>query len=218
MATLVTKHILNPTKAPLLPLAPVQYDQRFGTDLNNALRLYFNQLDNLNLTAFGTQGGRFLNFPYAAIQRTTDKSFTVNTATQITFDQNDYLNGCENDGTDGIHVLNAGIYNYQFSVQLKNTDTQIHSAWIWLRVNNVDVPGTGSKFDVISSHGGTPGYIIAACNFYVDLQASDTVEMWAAVSNTAVTFDAIGASTSPFTMPAIPSVVATLSFVSSLPT
>lgn len=218
MATLNTQYTLNPTKAPLLPLAPVQYDQRFGTDLNNALRLYFNQLDNLNLNAFGTRGGRFLNFPYAAIQRTTDKSFTANTATQITFDQNDYLNGCENDGTDGIRVANAGIYNYQFSVQLKNTDTQIHSAWIWLRVNNVDVPGTGSKFDVIASHGGTPGFVIAACNFYIEAQASDTVEMWAAVSDVAVTFEAAAAQTSPFAMPAIPSVVATLSFVSSLPT
>lgn len=218
MATLNTKHVLAPTKAPLLPLAPVQYDQRFGTDLNNALRLYFNQLDNLNLSAFGAQGGRFINNPYAAIQRTTDVTFVVNTPKQITFDQNDYINGCVNDGTDGIHVNYAGIYNYQFSVQFKNTDTQIHSAWVWLRVNGVDVAGTGSKFDVISSHGGTPGFVIGAANFYVQLQADDYVEMWAAASNTAVTFDATGASTSPFTMPAIPSVVATLSFVSSLPT
>ena len=216
MATLNTKHILTPTKAPLLPLAPVQYDQRFGTDLNNALRLYFNQLDNLNLNAFGAQGGRFLNFPYAAIQRTTDKTFTANTATQITFNQNDYLNGCENDGTDGIAVNQAGIYNYQFSVQLQNADTQIHTAYIWLRVNNVDVPGTASKFDVIASHGGTPGHVIAACNFYVEMQADDTVEMWAAVDNTNVIFEAAAAQTSPFAMPAIPSVVATLSFVSSL--
>ena len=114
-------------------------------------------------------------------------------------------------------VSTAGIYNYQFSVQLKNTDTQIHSAWIWLRVNGVDQAGTGSKFDVISSHGGTPGFVIAACNFYVSLNANDYVEMWAAVDNTAVTFDATGASSSPFVMPAIPSVVATLSFVSRLP-
>ena len=85
-------------------------------------------------------------------------------------------------------------------------------------MNNVDVPGTGSKFDVISSHGGIDGFVIAACNFYVDLQAGDTVEMWSAVSDVAVTFEAAAASTSPFAMPAIPSVVATLSFVSSLPT
>jgi len=54
------------------------------------------------------------------------------------------------------------------------------------------------------------------CNFYVEAQAGDTVEMWAAVSNTAVTFDATAAQTSPFVMPSIPSVVATLSFVSNV--
>ena len=78
------------------------------------------------------------------------------------------------------------------------------------------MPGTGSKFDVISSHGGTPGFVIAACNFYLQVRAEDTVEMWAAVNDTAVTFDATGASSSPFVMPAIPSVVATLSFVSTI--
>lgn len=206
---------LRNTVAPQLPLAPAQYSALDTNRHSNALRLYFNQIDAESAALLGDQGGKYLCFPYAAIQRTTDKTFTANTPTQITFDQNDFLNGCTNDGTDGIHVEQSGIYNYQFSVQLKNTDTQIHSAWIWLRINNVDVAGTGSKFDVISSHGGTPGFVIAACNFYVELQASDTVEMWAAVSNTAVTFDATGASTSPFAMPAIPSVVATLSFVSS---
>ena len=64
---------------------------------------------------------------------------------------------------------------------------------------------------------GTPGFVIAACNFYVSLTAGDYVEMWAAVDDVAVTFDATAAQTSPFAMPAIPSVVATLSFVSRLP-
>lgn len=210
-----TAPIVSP-QPPNLPVAPVEYTQRYGDDLTNILRLYFNRLKNALDTLFAPKGGAVLNTPYAAIQRTTDKTFTANTATQITFDQNDYLNGCANPGNDGIAVDYAGIYNYQFSVQLKNSDTQIHSAWIWLRVNGVDVAGTGSKFDVISSHGGTPGFVIAACNFYVQLAVSDTVEMWAAVDNTGVTFDATTAQVSPFAIPAIPSVVATLSFVSAL--
>ena len=207
--------LLNQVAPPALPLAREQYDRPNQDQLNNILRLYFTQNSaNLNSLA-GTSGGRFLQFPYAAIQRTTDKTFTANTATQITFDQNDYLNGCTNDGTDGIHAEFTGLYNYQFSVQFKNTDSQIHSAWVWLRKNGVDVLGTGSKFDVISSHGGTPGFIIGAANFYVDLVAGDTVEMWAAASNTNVTFDATAAQTVPFAMPAIPSVVATLTYVST---
>lgn len=215
MATAVRNQLQTVTP-PRLPAAPVEYSQRYGDDLTNVLRLYFSQLNNGLAAVLAPEGGKYINNVYAAIQRTTDKSFTVNTATQITFDQTDYINGATNDGTDGIAVNQAGIYNYQFSVQLKNTDSQIHSAWIWLRVNDVDVLGTGSKFDVTSSHGGTPGFNIAACNFYVEMQADDTVEMWAAVSNTAVTFDATAASTSPFVMPAIPSVVATLTFVSSI--
>lgn len=208
-------HLLNPVSPPALPLAREQYDRPYQDQLNNVLRLYFEKLNtNLN-NLTNTTGGRHLQFPYAAIQRTTDKTFTANTATQITFDQNDYLNGCANDGTDGIAVSYNGLYNYQFSVQFKNTDTQIHTAWVWLRINNVDVPGTASKFDIISSHGGTPGYVIGAVNFYVDLVAGDTVEMWAAVNDVAVTFEAEAAQTSPFAHPAIPSVVATLTFVST---
>ena len=215
MAT-TARNQLQTVAPPRLPAAPVEYSQRYGDDLTNVLRLFFNQLSNGLAALLAPEGGKYINNVYAAIQRTTDKSFVINTPTQITFDQTDYINGAVNDGTDGIAVNQAGIYNYQFSVQLRNSDSQIHSAWIWLRVNNVDVLGTGSKFDVTARHGGVDGYNIAACNFYVEMQAGDTVEMWAAVSNTAVTFDADVASTSPFTMPAIPSVVATLTFVSSI--
>ena len=209
--------LLSKVVPPNLPVAQQDYTRLYQEQLNNALRLYFTLLNGNVNNVIGTIGGRYLQFPYAAIQRTTNLSFTANTPTQVTFDQNDYLSGCLNPGSDGIEVEHEGIYNYQFSVQLKNTDTQIHSAWIWLRKNGVDVAATGSKFDVISSHGGTPGFIIAACNFYVELAAGDTIEMWAAVDNVAVTFDATGASTSPFATPAIPSVVATLSFVSTPP-
>ena len=226
MAT-TAKQITNiiPTIAPRLPTATTEYTQQFQDQYSNVLRLYFNGIDttfggllgNANSVTGQHAGGGYIAFPYAAVQRTTDKTFTANTATLVTFNQTDFINDCTNNTSDGIHVNVAGIYNYQFSVQLKNTDTQTHSAWVWLRVNGLDYAGTGSKFDVPSSHGGVDGALIAACNFYVQLQASDYVEMWAAVDNTGVFFDAAVAQTVPFAMPAIPSVVATLSFVSRLP-
>lgn len=209
---------LNTTRPPFLPVAPAEYEPRFHNQHSDVLRLYFNQLDNTLSSVLAPRGGKWLDFPYGAIQRTTDKSFTANTATQITFDTNDFLNGMTNDGTDGIAVEQSGIYNYQFSVQFANTDSQAHAAWIWLRKNGADVAGTGSKFDVPSSHGSSDGYLIAACNFYVELAAGDTVELWAAVNNAGVYMEAYAAQTSPFAMPSIPSVVATLSFVSNVPT
>lgn len=214
--------LLQKVAPPALPQAREQYDRPYQDQLNNVHRLFYNRFtqsyNSLISPALDGQppGGSNLYFPYAAIQRTTDQTFTVDTATQITFDTNDFLSACTNDGTDGIAVSVGGIYNYQFSVQMKNTDTQVHTAWIWLRVNNVDVAGTASKFDVIAKHGGIDGFIIGACNFYVQLAPEDTVEMWAAVNNVAVTFEAEAAQTTPFAHPAIPSVVATLTFVSAV--
>lgn len=219
----MASNLLQQVAPPALPGYTNVYERQAMEQFSNVLRLYFNRLSSNVNNLTGDTGGRYLQFPYAAIQRTTDKTFTANTATQITFNQNDFLNGCTNDGTDGIHVTYSGIYNYQFSVQFANTDTQIHTAYIWLRVNNVDVPGTGSKYDVTNKHGGVDGYLIAVANFYVELQAGDTVELWSAVSqayvpatSNGIYMEAYAAQTSPFPMPSIPSVVATLSFVSTV--
>lgn len=226
MAT--SKFLTNiiPTVAPRLPAAPPQYDPRFFEQYSNALRLYFNGVDatfggllgSPQLKTPNHPGGVYLNFPYASCQRTTNKTFTANTATLITLDQNDFINDCTNTGTDGILVKNAGVYNYQFSVQWANTGTQIYQGYIWLRVNGVDVSGTASKFDVPAKHGTSDGYLIAAANFYVQLNSGDHVDMYAAVDNVALYMEAYAAQVSPWAMPSIPSVVATLSFVSSIPT
>jgi hypothetical protein len=53
---------LRPSKAPNLLIAPTEYQQRYIDQLNNALRLYFNQIDNFtqNVTvpASGTTANR----------------------------------------------------------------------------------------------------------------------------------------------------------------
>ena len=215
MATVAPKvlNFINP-KAPNLPLGPEMYARQYQDQFANTLRLYFNQLDDSFQALLGPTGGKYLKFPYGAVQRTTNKTFAANTATLITFDQADYLSGVTNNTSDGLHVEQPGIYNYQFSVQWANPDTQIHTTYIWLRKNGVDVAGTGSKFDVPSKHGTSDGYLIAAANFYIELAANDYVEMWAAADSTQPYMEAYAAQTSPFAMPSIPSVVATLSFVS----
>ena len=43
------------TKAPNLPIAPVEYNQQFQDQFNNVLRLYFNQLDNPGPSVMSTQ-------------------------------------------------------------------------------------------------------------------------------------------------------------------
>lgn len=43
------------TKAPALPLAPVEYDKQFMDQVLNIIRLYFQQLDNAGPSAAATQ-------------------------------------------------------------------------------------------------------------------------------------------------------------------
>jgi len=43
------------TKFPTLPLAPIQYDQKYQDQLNTILRLYFSQLDNPGPSAGSTR-------------------------------------------------------------------------------------------------------------------------------------------------------------------
>jgi hypothetical protein len=57
---------LNATP-PSLPLAPEQYESRYFSQLNNVLRLYFNQLSNP-----GDMGGSTLNLNLATLPTETD--------------------------------------------------------------------------------------------------------------------------------------------------
>jgi hypothetical protein len=64
MAT--TTNIIRNPAVPNLPLAPVGYERQYQDQLNNALRLYFNQLNNLSSVLIGSTGGAFLQFPNGA--------------------------------------------------------------------------------------------------------------------------------------------------------
>lgn len=208
--------IQNPTP-PNLPLAPRDYERQYQDQHSNVLRLYFNRLQNALSTLFNLRGGRYLNFPYGAFQNNTSITLgAIDTPTLVPMTTTDYANGMYMEPGDGIHVQQAGLYNYQFSIQFRNTDTQIHDAFVWLRKNGTDVAATMSAFSVTNRHGGVDGFLIGAANFYIDLAENDYVEMWWAASSTQVSMHSLPAATSPYVRPLSPAVVATLSFVSNL--
>lgn len=59
---------LQPPKAPNLPIAPVEYAQGYQDQLLNALRLYFNQLDNYTQGTNIPDSGVTANRPTANLQ------------------------------------------------------------------------------------------------------------------------------------------------------
>jgi hypothetical protein len=78
MATII--NYLRPPKAPNLQIAPTEYEQRYQDQLNNQLRIYFNELDNSLQTILGADGGggKFIRFPYGAFHE--DGTTTLSTS------------------------------------------------------------------------------------------------------------------------------------------
>jgi hypothetical protein len=110
----------------------------------------------------------------------------------------------------------AGTYNIQFSVQMVNTDNNIHDIDVWMRKNGVDVPDSNSQFSVPNRHGSIDGHLIGALNLFIDLAADEYIELMWATTDTSTTIEYIAAKTGPV-RPATPSVILTVS-IASVPT
>lgn len=205
---------LLPPKAPNLPIGPLNYNQEYVNQLLNVLRLYFNQLDNMGSLLAG-QGGAFLNNPYGAFSSFVSQTATVNTATLMTLNTTDFSNGVSISSSK-ITVVNPGIYNLQFSVQVQNANNAPHDIFIWLKQNGTDIVGSTGKVGLPArKNPGDPFHDIKGWNYFLSMNAGDYVEIYWSVTNAGITIETYAASGTP-TKPSTASVVATLSFVSAL--
>jgi hypothetical protein len=152
--------------------------------------------------------------PYGAFQDTTDQTAAnTTTAYAVTLDTTDYSNGVYLSNSSRLNVRNYGIYNIQFSIQLKNTTNDSQDTDIWFRKNGTNVAGSNSRFSMPARKStGDPSHLIAAMNFFLEMNAGDYVEVMWRVSDVGVSIEQYPTSTSP-TRPAIPSAIITLHYV-----
>jgi len=213
MATNVTTNRYRRVVAPRLPSAPDVYSPQYQEQFMNILRLYFNQLDNLLGVVLGGNGGRFIQFPYGAFHDTTTQSAAATgTAYAVTFNSTGLSNGVAiGSPTSKITVTNAGIYNFQFSLQLDKASGSAGHTYIWARINGVNVAASASEVAV----QGTVAETVAAWNFVLSMQAGDYFELMWSVDDTNVQIKAVAAAAP---VPAIPSAILTVTFVSALST
>ena len=211
---LISESELNRLVAPSLPRAPNEYTSLYQDQFNNVLRLYFNRLDNI-LSQLAATRFYELQIPYGAFSSDQDQTTTANTATLMTLNTTDFANDVSI-ASSQLTVVNAGIYNLQFSTQFQNVDTQLHDVYIWLRQNGTDITGSTGFVSIPNSHGGTPGHSIIGWNYFLEMQASDYVEIYWSTNSADVSIQHLAASGTP-TKPSTQSVVATMTFVSALP-
>ena len=141
--------------------------------------------------------------PYGAFFDTTTQTGSTTTATTITFNSTDITSGLYVGApTSRIYVNEAGVYNFQFSLQLENSTSTQGDVNIWFRVNGADATGSNGYVWVPGKHAGGDGHIIIGWNFFVTLAAGDYVELVWLPSATTITIKNYASVVGP---PAIPS-------------
>jgi hypothetical protein len=185
---------------PNLPIAPVDYQQRYQDQLGNVLRLFFSQVANR------------VNSPtaHASYFDTTTQPNPVADAVNL-FTYNSVVSEqavTRGVPTSKIYVAQTGIYNFQFSAQLDKTGGAASAVYIWPRINGVNLPDSATKVVI----DGPNNEIVAAWNFVLVMQANDYFELAWQSSDTDVVIPYVAASGN---IPAIPSIIMTVVWVSN---
>lgn len=156
------------------------------------------------------------NFSYGSFYDTTSQSASLaNTAYPIK------LNTTDSTATSGISVItdglgdktiikaaNAGVYNIAFSAQLRRSSGGSSEAVdFWLKKNGSNVAYTNTSVSVQAN----AGLLVAAWNFFIQLDAGAEVQLMWATTSTVITISYAGAS-APH--PETPSVILTVNKVS----
>jgi hypothetical protein len=195
------------------------YDRLYFSQTFSNIGNYANRITSALAALFGPRGGKYLNAPYGAFQDGTDQvAANTTTAYAITFDTTDFSNGVTLSNSSRLNVSQSGIYNLQFSIQFKNTTNDTQDVDLWFRKNGTNIDKSNSRFGLSArKSSGDPSHMIGALNFFVNLAANDYIEIMWRPSDVGVSIEHFAASSSP-TRPVVPSVIATLSFVSNLST
>ena len=218
MATNYSSQITTPA-VPNTGTPGPDYEQRYFSQTLSNLGSYFQRVTSIIAALFGPRGGKYINAPYGAFQDGTSQvAANTTTAYPVTFDTTDFSNGVTLSNSSRLNVSQPGIYNLQFSIQVKNTTNSSADVDFWFRKNGTDIAKSNSRFGISArKSSGDPSHVIVALNFFQNLAANDYMQIVWRTSDVAVTIETFAAGTSP-TRPAIPSVIATMSFVSNLST
>jgi hypothetical protein len=155
-----------------------------------------------------------MNAPLGAFQSTVDQTAAAaNTAYAMTLNTTDYANGVSVASNSRITVVDAGIWNLQWSGQFENPDSQDHDARVWLKINGTVVVGSTGFFAIPSKHGATNGHALVGWNYFLSLNANDYVELWWETDSTQVSIQTYAAAGS---YPSTASLIATMTFVSNI--
>ena len=103
-------------------------------------------------------------------------------------DITDLSNGVTlNSVTGVVTCVNAGTYNFQFSIQVANAGNAPDDIAIWFLHNGTAIPATASYVTIPAIHAGIPGAGIVTINIFYTMAAGETMALeWTTLGGTSV--------------------------------
>lgn len=184
-------------------ISDLQFDMLEGIRTDETIQQQIDAIEN----QIGNIGASYW---LSAWDTTTQTNPVANTPRPMTWNSSDPAsNGIVAGPISGsIKVLNSNTYNIQFSIEIKSGSSSTSEITIWLRKNGTDVSASASEYDIKGNDFYTIGW-----NFVLPLVANDYVQVMWASSDTSMTLAYQAAQTSPYSHPAIPSVIITVTNV-----
>lgn len=202
---------LIPPYNPNLPQAQEAYSRPTQEQLNNVLRLYFTQINNAFRAVLGENGGRYIDCPNGLFFSTVNHTLAaINTGYALSFENTYLSNGVSRTNTTRITCAISGVYNFQFSGQLKSTNSSAKTVYVWLRRDGVDIGYSTHAYTI----SGSDTHLEVGWNFDIDMTAGQYMEIVWAGTDVNVSMTAVAATTPH---PGIPSAVIAVNFVAPLP-
>jgi len=106
-----------------------------------------------------------------------------------------------------IYVKHTGVYNIQFSAQLRATTNDPIEFSVWFSMTGSNIMDSNTDFSIAKVGGG--GNMVAALNYLMPIESGSYIELYYSKTRTDGEIQAKGVQTSP-TRPATPSVILTV--------
>ncbi len=227
-------------RAPALPLPPPNYNPQQQAELLRALRLYFNLLDSLapqqaqSYTADAFFGGEFsgsrfdggtlsgfgrgLEVPYALLMSDEDQdSAGITSENIVTLNRIIFSDGINVDNNSRITFAYPGQYLVTARFQFANRGNAEQIFEIWAKNTGVNYPLSNTRFDIPDRKSvSVYSHVTANISGIFTVTNGEYLEFAWWSNGADMYIEHYAAGTSP-TRPEIPSVIVTVTFVSSLP-
>ena len=171
---------LRSTRSPNLPIAPVDYAQVYQDQFSNALRLYFEQIDNYTSVLMANSGGRFVSFPYITANDTSDQrdgSTTIPYA--MRFNTVEFSNGISIESRDFVGI--GGISSTTLTIT-SVTSGRMYPAnllsgvgvtagtYSYLQLSSTATPIAGTQTFVSGGASGTNSFVVSGGNNLIEVR------------------------------------------------